>query len=324
MPAAQRLPASTTYRNPVVAADCPDPTILRTGDWWWTATTSGDRADAFPVRRSTDLVTWVDAGFIFPSHRRPAWIASACWAPELGMVDGGYACWYTARDHGGRLCVGVATSDHPAGPWRDRGEPLIRTADVGQIDPAFFRDADGKTYLYWKEDGNDLRPCRPTALYGQAIAGDGVTLLGERRTLMINDLAWEGDLVEGPGLIARDGWYWMFYSGNAFYDGRYATGVARARHPLGPFEKRGDPILVSSDRWLGPGHGVPFAIGDEHWFLYHAWRGVADFKKHGRQLLLDRIVWGPDGWPGFAGGVPSSDVRAAPLADRGDAVRRSA
>jgi len=49
----------------------------------------------------------------------------------------------------------VAVADHPTGPFRDSGRPLIAEKPDGirdgqEIDPDVFEDpASGKSYLYW-------------------------------------------------------------------------------------------------------------------------------------------------------------------------------
>jgi arabinan endo-1,5-alpha-L-arabinosidase len=81
--------------------------------------------------------------------------------------------------------------------------------------------------------------------------------------------------------------------------------VARATSPLGPFTKKGAPILKNDAAWVGPGHGsVVVAHGDD-FFFHHAWptngAGVRNASA-GRYDLVDRITY-TSGWPVFAGDV---------------------
>src|SRR5690349_18614825 len=84
-PAAVSAPAGA-YQNPIQADDCPDPAVLRVGQTYYLVSTSGNRPDAFPLRRSADLVHWERAGCIFPAGHRPAWTRSDFWAPEMHRV----------------------------------------------------------------------------------------------------------------------------------------------------------------------------------------------------------------------------------------------
>jgi hypothetical protein len=58
--------------------------------------------------------------------------------------------------------------------------------------------ATGKRYLYYKTDGNALRPQQPTLIYGQELRPNGFGFVGKRRAPLRNTLAWEGDVVEAP------------------------------------------------------------------------------------------------------------------------------
>jgi beta-xylosidase len=148
-------------------------------------------------------------------------------------------------------------------------------------------------------------------------------LTGERRELIRNTEPWEkhatlpyGDLVEGPAVIRKNGWFYMFYSGNfcCARECNYMMGVARARNLLGPWEKNPrNPILAGNDTWKCPGHGtiVTDARGRD-FLLYHAYH-AKDFVYVGRQGLLDEVKWGADGWPTINDGRGPSTEAAAPL-----------
>ena len=124
------------------------------------------------------------------------------------------------------FAIGAAFATTATGPFADLGHPLAADPAVGLIDASFFEDSDGARYLLWKEDGNAAS--RPTPIRAQRLSADGRALAGSPTTLITNDRAWEGTVVEGPWLVAHGGSYYLFYSGSAYYDTRYAVGVARA------------------------------------------------------------------------------------------------
>lgn len=287
-------------QNPLVRDNCPDPAVVRADRHWVLVSTSNhnDTPDKLPLRRSTDLEHWEPFGFVFPKDRVPPWAVADFWAPEIHRVGDRWVCWYTARDRTGVLCLGMAESDAIEGPFVDLGEPLLRdpAGRVGLIDAHCFRDGSGSYWLSWKVDGNDLRPMEPTPIYLQRIAEDGKTLLGERIQLLTNDLPWEGAVVEGPWIVERDGFFYLFYAANAFDTDAYATGVARARELNGPYEKRREPILASGPRWKGPGHGCLVRDGDREWFVYHAWEGDRIGGTFPRMACIAAVRW-QDGWP---------------------------
>ena len=46
--------------------------------------------------------------------------------------------------------MGVASASSPQGPWVDSGQPLVYTPLMGYIDPHYFADDDGASYILWK------------------------------------------------------------------------------------------------------------------------------------------------------------------------------
>ncbi|HST53747.1 MAG TPA: family 43 glycosylhydrolase [Pyrinomonadaceae bacterium] len=326
------LPArarQATYRNPVVAGDYPDPSVMRVEDEYWAATTTGDWTPHFALLRSRDLVNWQKVGYVFQT--RPAWAKGDFWAPELVSDRGRFFVFYVARrDEGpkkrGTLCVAVATAAAPAGPYDDRG-PLVcqipERGGVGSIDPAFVRDERGQPFLIWKADGNDARPMQPTSLYAQPLSEDGTRLLGKRKEILRNDAPWEGRVTEGSFILRRGEWFYHFYAGNACC-GRscdYAVGVARSRQLLGPWEKYArNPIIEANRDWQCPGHGSIVETSDgRDFFLYHSYRQRPDTFSIGREALLDEVKWSADGWPIIDEGRGPSSVAPSPFGVEGGA-----
>ena len=296
------------YENPVIPLDCPDPGVAWDGTRYWLACTGfGTDGGAFPLWSSSDLVTWTSAGSLLPSV--PTWAVGDLWAPEIHRVGGAWRAVFTARAASGQLAVGLATAPAAGGPWTDSGAPLLQDGAMGLIDPSLFANEDGSAWLLWKEDGNALG--LPTPILVAPLAADGRSLAGAATELLRNDRDWEGAVVEGPWLIAHDGLFYLFYSGNAYASAAYALGVARAASPLGPFEKAEDPVLSSAGAWEGPGHASVIAgpNGDLA-LVYHAWTAGHAGQAPGRLVLVDTLQW-QDGWP-VAGGAPSSDSRPLP------------
>ena len=287
--------AQTTPVNPIIPGDHPDPTIIRVGNSYWTASTSGDWAPEFPLYRSIDLRHWTAAGAIFPEP--PAWAAGSFWAPELVNDRGRILIYYVGRKRNGPLCVAVATADNPQGPYTDHG-PLVCQSD-GSIDPAMARDEHGRAFLIWKEDGNSIG--KPTPIWAQPLTDDLIHLTGTPTLLIVNDPStWEGGVVEAPYIMRHEGHFYLFYAGNACCGTacRYAEGVARADHLLGPWTKDpANPIIRPNGNWKCPGHGtaVETPTGADY-FIYHAYPAAGTVYL-GRESVLDRITWSNDGWP---------------------------
>jgi xylan 1,4-beta-xylosidase len=264
--------------NPVLAGDYPDPSVTKIGNTYWATATSSNWGPTFPLLKSTNLTDWTLVGHVFPGAR-PEWADYYFWAPEISQDGGKTYIYYTAHRRGGNLSVGVASADRPEGPYRDHG-PLVGQPD-GSIDGFPMRDEKGQPYLIWKEDGNSVQ--KPTPIWAQRLNADRTALIGEKTELFRNTATWEGNLVEGPGVVRHGGYFYMFYAANGCC-GRgctYATGVARAKSLLGPWEKYArNPILTSNATWTCPGHGTAV-------------------ERDGRQGVLSEFKWTAAGWPEF-------------------------
>jgi beta-xylosidase len=253
-------------------------------------------------------VNWEHVGNIF--EHRPDWAVGNFWAPELHEHKGKFYVYYVGRKRGGPLSIAVATSDQPTGPWQDHG-PLIGQ-DAGSIDAFPVVDTDGTSYLIWKEDGNSRK--QPTPLWISKLSDDGLKLVGEMKEVFRNDTAWENNLVEGPAVIRRGDYWYLFYAANACC-GRacsYGVGVARTKNLFGPWEKNpGNPIILGNETWRCPGHGT--LVRDREgrdWFLYHAY-SASSFIYVGRQGVLDLVKWN-GAWPVINEGKGPSSEAAAP------------
>jgi arabinan endo-1,5-alpha-L-arabinosidase len=307
------------YMNPVLHNDAPDPTVIRAGDGFFYAYTTqsyyGARFLNLPILRSSDLITWRLVGDAFPE--RPDWVVPGTdhgdmWAPHIASWDGTYYLFYSARSLDlGNMAIGVATSESPTGPFKDRGAPLI-TGERGfeAIDPFAWEIPDGTKYVYW---GSDRAPIR-----AQELSSDGMELVGEPVELLSPLRSEEYDnLVEGAWMMRHGPYYYLMYSGGACCgtDAHYAVLVARGSSPLGPFERyEGNPILEANEAFNAPGHHATIQDdAGQDWILYHAMD--RDDVTNVRFLLLDRIEW-VDGWPVVNdGNGPSSESQDAPVVE---------
>ena len=305
--------AALSLPVPVLGGDWPDPSFIREGSGYVAVSTSGGWAPTFRLLRSDDLEDWRIAGSAFT--RPPRWARTGLWAPELTRLNGGYAIFYSAlpkRRYGAWYCLGVATAPAAAGPYRDSGRPL-RCSRRGSIDPHPVRDERGRLHLLWKEDGNEFG--RSTPILAQRLSEDGRRLRGRPHALIREGDPWEGHVVEAPTVMRSGGWFYLLYSANLCCTERcaYAVGVARSPTLLGRWRKfSGNPILRGGNGWRCPGHTSVVTDPDGGArVLFHAYRTGAGLLI-GRQLLADRLTFGPDGWPRIGNGLPAKPVEGAP------------
>jgi beta-xylosidase len=285
--------AATTYQNPVIKTDFPDPDVIMThGTYYAYATSSGGKN--IQVASSTDFVHWTLLPDALPTL--PSWSSSGLtWAPSVIQIGNQFVMYYTTHSTALKTqCVSVATSNNPAGPFSDTStQPLVCQSDKGgTIDPMPLADH-GALYLYFKNDGNSIG--QTTTLWAQRLTANGLRVIGQPTSLISNNpQSWEGAVIEAPFMFPHQGGYYLFYSGNS-YVSNYAEGYATCRGPLGPCQKAANnPIMKSQSHppIYGPGGASLIQIGPQTWIVYHTWAVNADGSQGNyRTMDIDRVNW---------------------------------
>lgn len=343
----------STYTNPVFDEDFPDPTVIDAGGGWFyayaTQTDIGGRVLNIQTARSRDLVRWERAGDALPV--KPVWASQTqlFWAPDVHRRGRTFYMYFSAaldperarefkqeqgteKSEEGVFCLGVATSVRPEGPFRDSGRPLKCGLSFVNIDPMAFDDPrTGRKYLYW---GSGFQPIRVQELAPDRLSfkkgSAPVELLKPDKSVSFQTL------VEGAWVVYREGFYYLFYSGENCCHGplqeiKYAALVARSKSPTGPFRTLAQAtgatdsaVVRRSDIWIAPGHNsvLTDATGQD-WIAYHAinvrrpymTQVIGGDRSVRRVMLIDRLVW-RDGWPRVEGGTPSSTAVPAPKIKR--------
>ena len=329
-PAARPL-ATASYINPVIDADFPDPSVIRAPDksYYAYATQTQRRGKWINIQAawSADLVHWQLLGDALPV--KPGWASKTqdFWAPDVVRDGARYIMYYSAKpdtsDERHGLCLGVATSPSPAGPFTDVGHPLRCGEGFVNIDPKAFDDpATGKRLLYW---GSGFKPVKVQELSGDRMSfaprSSPVDLVAPNPVKEAFPV-----LVEGSWVVRHGGYYYLFYSGDNCCGAKanYAVMVARSRSAIGPFQTleqaTGKPhsiILEKRGNWIAPGHNsVVHDAAGQDWIVYHAVDArkprelPTDDVNTRRVMLIDRIKW-VDGWPVIDG--PSAEPKGSPV-----------
>ncbi|MHA7239683.1 glycoside hydrolase family 43 protein [Arthrobacter sp. TMS1-12-1] len=288
-------PAATAEeQNPtrVLDAEFADPDILKVDDTYYAYATMGNRRNV-QVATSTDLVEWeqLDDDAL---PELPSWIIPGkTWAPEVTEVaDGRFVLYFTSTNFDPTLqCIGVATATDPAGPFTVVGDSMIVCPEDegGAIDASTFVTDEG-LHLVWKNDGNCCD--KDTWIQTAPLSADGLSLTGPPQKLIKQDLPWEGDLVEAPTVVPRDGGYVLLYSSNDYGGRSYNVGQASAPALEGPWDKAPEPFLTSDsfggDRYIGPG-GQDLVTAPEGglYLLFHSWDSAVTY----RSLHAEPVEW---------------------------------
>ena len=325
--------AATTYANPVLDSDFPDPAVMKAPDGSYYAYATQGGGLNIQVARSRNLTAWERLGDALPV--KPGWASRTqdFWAPHVLRDGSSYYLYYSAKpdaaltDQSQGLCLAVATAIRPEGPFTDSGRPLQCGPSFVNIDPMAYDDpATGKKLLYW---GSGFGPIKVRELGPDRLSfASGTAAVDLIQTIKSEDPGQYERLVEGAWVVRRGGYYYLFYSGDNCCgpNAHYAVMVARSRSAEGPFQtlaaatgKSSSVILERRGNWIAPGHNsiVEDQRGDL-WIVYHAVDSRQPRSKPSddintrRVMLIDRLVW-EDGWPRLADNGPSTGPQPAPV-----------
>jgi arabinan endo-1,5-alpha-L-arabinosidase len=269
--------------NPVLDEDFPDPDVLEVDGTYYAYATNTATLNV-QVATSTDLETW-EVADEDALPQLPTWvIPGKTWAPEVSQFGPGQFVMYptTTNFDPTYQRIGVATASSPEGPFEMVGEGMLvcPAEEGGAIDASTFTDDDGSHYLLWKNDGNCCG--FDTWLYLAPLSPDGLTLTGPPTRLVKQDQEWEGNLVEAPTLVKRDGSYVLMYSANDYGGEEYAIGYATADAVTGPYTKGEEPLFTteaSDGRYIGPGgQDVVVTPEGEDRLVFHSWYGGISYR----------------------------------------------
>lgn len=320
------------YTNPVIKANCPDPSIFddreRTGYIYAYSTQNGANGSAtvvyLPVYRSKDMVAWELVGNAFGGMNRPTWgqDVTRVWAPDINYIGGQYVLYYALGhlEHSELGTSGVAVSDSPTGPFRDLGiiVSLENTGVSNSIDPNYFEDDDGSKYLFWGSYG------AASGIWVVDLTDDGLAIRPGSEPVKVAGNNMEGTMVHKHG-----GYYYLFASmGNSFAGGEstYRVVIGRSTSVKGPYtgpngwsmindtysRQQADgsftnTIMEGYDAYgafVGTGHNSEILTDDngEDWMCMHArWSGD---NYAARPMILERVYWNAE-WPYFKTGRPT-------------------
>ena len=294
------------YRNPVLAGDYPDPSVLKDGDDYYMTHSSFDSAPGLLIWHSRDLVNWRPIG---PALARPL---GTVFAVDIAKHGGRYfiyipfmkAPWSTALAGFANIYVIHAAS--MAGPWSDP----IDLGITGLIDPGHVVGEDGQRYLF-------LNAGKRVRLTPDGLATAGPVETAYEAWRYPDDWITEAWSPEGPKLFRRGEYFYLVNAvgGTSGPPTGHMIVAARSRSINGPWENcPHNPIqrtLSAAETWWSRGHATCVEGPGGQWFMvYHGYEN--GYRTLGRQTLLEPIEWTADGWFRATGGDLSRPLRKAP------------
>lgn len=285
------------FRNPIVAGDHPDPTILKDGDDYYMTFSSFLSYPGLVIWHSTDLVNWAPVG---PALHRNLGVI---WAVDLVKHGDRYFIYIPADPKGEGWSIYAIWADDIRGPWSEPVDLKIR----GQIDPGHVVGEDGRRYLFT----NGIKKIRLT---DDGLATDGALEQAYAPWRYPDDWVVENFAPEGPKLLRRHGWFYLVTAvgGTAGPATGHMVIAARSRSVHGPWEHCPHNPLVRTtsveEPWWSRGHATLVeGPGGDWWMVYHGYEN--GFRTLGRQTLLEPIEWTADGWFRAKGGDLSQPMR---------------
>ena len=279
-----------TYHNPIRTGMYPDPSIIRVGEDYYMVNSTFIFFPCIPISHSKDLIHWEIIGHAITN---PAWAhvdelegGRGYWAPDISYHNDRFYITATYRmndSDGPRRRQIVVSSDRPEGPY---SEPFY--IDEDGIDPSLFHDEDGRSYMLLNRGA---RIMELDLAKGKQISPATLLFYGDQKRAP-----------EGPHLLKKDGWYYLFEAEGGTGEGHRIT-VSRSKTLMGIYEPC--PYNPIMRQWLPDapiqrcGHGKPVMTQNGNWYMVYLCGRMIDQKYSmlGRETALDPITWTPDGWP---------------------------
>ncbi len=269
---AQLLAQQRTYCNPINLdyGYCPIPNFTEAGK---------HRATADPV-----IVDYKGDYFLFSTNQMGYW-----WSHDLNhwkFVSRSFLkpihhvyddlCAPAVWIMGDTMLVygSTVSKDFPiwmsTNPKVDDWKEAVDSFKIGAWDPDFFRDEDGKLYLYYGSSnkyplygvGVDPKTFQPTGDPKELLYLDDKRF-GWQRFGEYADNTFLDPFIEGSWMTKYKGKYYLQYGAPGTEMSGYADGVAVADHPLGPFVHQSTPLSYKPGGFArGAGHGATFT---DHW-----------------------------------------------------------
>jgi arabinan endo-1,5-alpha-L-arabinosidase len=261
--------------------------------------------DGLGAKTSTNLTAWSAAPAVFGSN--PAWIADEVpgatnlWAPDIAEFGGQYHLYYAASTFGSNhSCIGHATrAALDTGSFADHGSVLCSNAgsasdDFNAIDPNVVLDEAGTPWLSFGSFWSGIKLVK--------LAPDGTR--ADTQLKGIANRPQNGGALEGPFIVRRCGYYYLFVSFGACCGSPwdYDVRVGRSASVQGPYVDKagtnltqggGTLLVTGSATWTAPGHNAVIFTATGAYNVYHA----LDANHQNPVLRVAELVWDADGWP---------------------------
>ncbi len=317
--------------NPILPGFHADPSICRVGDDYYIATSTFEWWPGVRIHHSRDLKNWRHHSYACTRQSQLDLTghpdSAGVWAPCLSYAGGQFWLIYTDV----RSTIGAFKDTHnylvtaPSidGPW---SEPVYLNSSG--FDPSLFHDEDGRHWLVNQQWIHQPGKHHFNGILLQEYDHEAKRLVGPVKNIYAGT---ELQVVEGPHLYRRKGWYYLLTAeGGTFYE--HAVTLARSRHIDGPYETLpGNPLLTAwkqpTDGLQRSGHASLVQTQHGDWYMAHLcgrpleWSGPNADQQNGvyeglhcplgRETGIQRLHWRDDDWPEVEGGGNAPRLQTA-------------
>jgi arabinan endo-1,5-alpha-L-arabinosidase len=318
--------AGRALAAPAAQVDVHDPAMAKEGDTYYLYSTG----PGIPFYSSKDMTHWASRGRVFVTE--PSWARGVnahfnghIWAPDVIRHDGRYYLYYAVSAGGeGDSAIGVTVNKtlDPTSPdykWEDQGIVLRSVAgrDLwNAIDPNVIVDEKGEPWITFGSFWSGIKLVRLNASWtGLAEPQEWHAIAKRQRSVFVDDKAPGPAEIEGPFLIKKGDYYYLFVSWGLCCRGKnstYRIVVGRAREIAGPYLDRhgrnmalggGSALIRGNKRWAGWGGQSVYTFDGNDYIVFHAYENANnDFHR----LKIARIKWDAELWPSADGQVLDS------------------
>lgn len=252
----------------------------------------GQRQDWFcmedyHVFSSENLTDWTDHGMIVMQNKVP-WgkpDGYSMWAPDCVYKNGKYYFYFPNAPKSGRgFAIGVATAEHPEGPFTC--EPTAIKGVFG-IDPCVLIDDDGQAYLYWSGMG-----IRGTKLKDNMTEIADTTASNAPQSATVMQGLPDG-FKEGPFVFKRDNYYYLTFPWVRKENGTETLAYAMSKNTLGPWDFKGI-IMAEHDNTCWTNHHSILQYKGQWYIFYHRNDFSPKMDKR-RSARIEKLFFNQDG-----------------------------
>jgi beta-xylosidase len=274
---------SSQVPQPILSGYTADPAIRVFGDTYYVYPTSDKphwMTTDFSVWSSKNLIDWQKDGRILDVAHDLKWADIKAWAPDCVERNGKFYFYFCADGK-----IGVATSDHPTGPFVDAlGHPLVERGGKVRtypIDPYPFIDDDGQAYLLFGNGTPMIYKLNP----------DMISFAGEPVAIHLKQFR------EGIVLFKRHGKYYFMWSVDDARSDNYRVGYGMADSIYGPVTSPEQFIVLQKHGLVtGTGHNSVVNVpGTDRWYVAYHRHAMPNGSGYQRQTCLVRMDFNPDG-----------------------------